>query len=242
MKLVAGMAAIMTLALVNTGCGGGGGGGGDSSSDPLIPLETSEIRAYKEGDTYTGTITFTDAATGLSASGEITETIGDIVQNPFGIDCRSVVYSGTLTGPEGDTVAYSGRELFHQDASNSVYDCGEFNEDLGRYVFLTDSNTSPNGLFLEIESPVQIGNTVSGVIFYDDGSWQDCTYTVLAIENVRVPSGFYESYKIKDSCSYSDGVVEVSDNWFVPSIYFIKYSGTIDGLSAEYELNSFNQN
>lgn len=211
---------------------------GDGGSQTVIPLDTSVIRAYQQGDTLTATMTIRDTASGNTASGDVTVTIGAIVQNSFGIDCRSVIYSGTLTGPGGDA-AYSIRSLFYQDANNSIYDCGDFSDDLGRYVFLTDTATSPNGVFLEEESPVQLGNSTSGVIFFDDGTWEDCTETVQSIENVSTPLGLYEAYKVAQSCSYSDGTASVSTQWSVPSIFDIKESGVVDGLSIEIVVKSY---
>lgn len=186
-------------------------------------------------------MTLTDPATGNKASGTVTLVIGGIVKNPFGIDCRSYTLSGSLTGP-GGTVALSVRQLLYQDTNNSVYECGEFDDTLGRYVFLTDTATTPNGIFLETKSPVQLGDTTSGVIFYDDGTWDDCTETVQTKENVSVPLGLYESYKIYQNCSYSDGGTSVSTMWLVPSIYFLKETGVIDGLNAEFVLTSYSYN
>lgn len=213
-------------------------GGDDAPPPTAIPLDTSVIRAYQEGDTATGTMTITDPVSGNAASGDVTLVVGGIVQNPFGIDCRSYTMSGTLTGP-GGTAALSIRQLLYQDADNSTYDCGEFDDTLGRYVFLTDTATTPNGVFLEGKSPMQLGDVLSGVIFYDDGTWKDCTSTVQSIENVSVPLGLYESYKIYESCSYSDGATLVSTSWVVPSIYYLKELGVIDGYNAEFVLKSY---
>ena len=226
---------LITL-LVLSACGGGGG---DSAPPPTaIPLDTSVIRAYQEGDTATGTMTFTDPATGNTASGDVTLVVGGIVQNPFGIDCRAYTMSGTLTGP-GGTEAFSIRQLLYQDTDNSVYECGEFNDTLGRYVFLTDTATTPNGVFLKTKSPVQLGDSTSGIVLYDDDTWDDCTETVQSKENVSVPLGLYESYKIYQSCSYSDGRTYVGTQWLVPSIYTLKDTGVIDGLNAEFVLKSY---
>lgn len=214
-------------------------GGGDSAPPPTaIPLDTSVIRAYQQGDTATGTMTFTDPATGNTASGDVTLVVGGIVQNPFGIDCRAYTMSGTITGP-GGTVAFSARQLLYQDTDNSIYECGEFNDTLGRYVFLTDTATTPNGVFLSTKSPVQLGDSTSGIVFYDDSTWEDCTETIQSKENVSVPLGLYESYKIYQSCSYSDGSTLVGTQWYVPSIYYLKDSAVIDGLNAEFVLKSY---
>jgi hypothetical protein len=216
-------------------------GGGDSAPQVAIPLDTSEIRKYQQGDTITALVTFRDPVSGNTASGDVTVTVGDIVQNPYGVDCRAVVYAGTLSGP-GGTEAFSIRVLFYQDASNSLYDCGEFNNDLGRYAFLTDTATTPDGLFLSSKSPVQIGNITTGVIFFDDGTWEDCTSTVVAIENVSVPLGLYEAYKISESCSYSDGRTSVSTAWNVPDIFDLKDTGVTDGLESDIAVKSYNFN
>ena len=226
---------ILFVLLIIQGCSSGGG---DSSPATAIPLETSVIRAYQEGDTVTATLTYTDPATGNTVSGDATLVVGGIVQNPFGVDCRTYSMSGTLTGPEG-TVAYSVRELYYQDTNNSIYECGEFNDILGRYVFLTDTAMSPNGIILSTKSPVQLGDTTSGIVFYDDGTWEDCTKTVQSKENVSVPLGLYESYKAYISCSHSDGSTSVVTQWSVPSIYTMKETGVIDGLNAEFVLNSY---
>ena len=223
-------------ALVTASCGGGGGG--DSTPAVAIPLGTSVIRAYQQGDTITGTMNLRDTASGNTATGTVTYLLGSIVQNPFGVDCREYTISGTVTGPAG-TVAISGKQLLYQDANNSLYDCGEFNDNLGIYIFLTDTAATPKGLNLTLESPVQLGNTTSGIAVYDDGTWEDCTNTVQSIENVSVPLGFYETYKMYETCSYSDGTTLVNTAWMVPSIYNIKESGTIDGVSVEFLVTSY---
>lgn len=225
---------LFALTLIQ-GCGGSGG---DSTPQVLIPLDTSVIRTYQEGDSLTATMTLKDTASGNTATGTVTLLVGAIVQNPFGIDCRTDTISGTITGPTG-SIAISSRDLFFQDIDNSLYDCGEFNEDLGRYVFLTDTTATPNGLLLELESPVQLGNSTSGIAFYDDGTWEDCTSTVQSIENVSIPLGLYETYRMQESCSYSDGTTLVNTAWRVPSIFNIKESGLIDGVSVEFIVTSY---
>ena len=216
-------------------CFSNGGG------DVVIPMDTSVIRAYQQGDTFTATLTMREISSGQIVSGNVTITIGAMVTNPFGIDCRSATYAGTLTGPAG-TAPYSVRVLFYQDADNSMYGCGEFDEASGDYVFLTDTATSPKGIFLENKSPVQIGDSTSGVVFLDDvnDTWQDCTRTVLAKENVSTPLGLYESYKIAESCSYSDGGTSLNTIWLVPGIFNLKETGTMDGFAVEFLIQSYN--
>lgn len=205
----------------------------------VIPMDTSVIRAYQQDDAFTATLTMREISSGQIVSGDVTLTIGAIVPNPYGIDCRSATYAGTLTGPAG-TLPYSVRLLFYQDADNSMYDCGEFDDALGDYVFITDTATSPNGLFLESKSPVQLGDSTSGVAILDDGTWQDCTRTVQAKENVSTPLGLYETYKIEESCSYSDGGTSLSTIWLVPGIFNLKETGTMDGIAVEFLLQSYN--
>lgn len=223
---------VLFVLILIQGCSSGG------DDAPAIPLDTSVIRAYQDGDSATGTMTISNPRSGISASGDVTLIVGGIVQNPYGVDCREYTMSGVLTGP-GGTTALSVRQLLYQDTDNSIYECGEFDDTLGRYIFLTDTATTPNGILLENKSPVQLGDVASGVIIYDNGTWQDCISTVQSKKNVSVPLGFYESYKIYENCSYSDGSTIVSTMWMVPGIYFMKQLGVIDGYNAEFVLKSY---
>jgi len=54
-----------------------------------------------------------------------------------------------------------------------------------------------------------------------------------------VPLGFYETYKIYETCSYSDGTTFVGTYWRVPSIYNIKESGLSDGVTIESLVTSY---
>lgn len=213
-------------------------GGGDAPQ-VAIPMDTSVIRAYQQGDTFTATLNMREISSGEIVSGDVTITIGAIVQNPYGIDCRSVTYAGTLTGTAG-TLPYSVKILFYQDADNSLYDCGKFDDTLGDYVFLMDSATSPNGIFLESKSPMRLGDSTSGLASFEDGTWQDCTRTVLAKENVSTPLGLYESYKVAESCSYSNGNTSDNTLWIVPDIFNLKETGTMDGFAVEFLIQSYN--
>lgn len=230
---------IFTLALFVqfSGCSSGG----DDSPQVVIPLDTSEIRSYQQGDSVTYNIALRHTSTGQTITGTVTMAVSAIVQNPFGIDCRSTIDTFTLTGPSG-TESFTDRSLFYQDASGSLYDCGDFDDTLGRYVFLTDTPTSPNGIFLYRKSPVQVGDATSGVMFYDDGSWEDCTETVQAIENISVPIGLYESYKINVSCSESDGTTTIGTDWLVPSIFDIKGTYTEGVLTGDLVITDYTLN
>jgi len=210
----------------------------DDSTPAPIALDTSVIRAYQQGDTFNASYTATEIATGQTLSGTVTLTIGDTVQNPYGINCRVVTASGTLTGSAG-TVSVSDQSLFYQDTNSSLYECGEFDKILGRYVFLTDTATTPDGLYLDEQSPMQVGNITSGVATYDDGSWEDCTKTVQAIENVSTPLGLYESYKVKEVCSHSNGSTSDITLWVVPSIFTMKEIDIADDLSVEILITSY---
>jgi hypothetical protein len=239
---------LLTSTLFVYACGGGGGGGGDNDDEPqVILLETSVIRDYQKGDELTATLTSREISSGAEVSGDITITFGQIVQNPFLIDCKSVVYSGTLTSPVGP-ILYAFESLIYQDADHSIYSCGRFDNALGGYVFLTDTATSPNGIYLGRKSPVQLGDSTSGIVYLDvDKSnsisngdpWEDCTSTVVAKENISTPLGLYESYKTNDSCSFSDGTTLVGSNWVVPSIFNLKELGTADGIEVELVINSY---
>ena len=215
--------------------------GGDDSPQVVIPMDTSVIRTYQEGDSVTMDMTLRQTSTGQTITGKVTMTVGTIVPNPFGVDCKSIAFTGTLTGPSG-SVSILDKGLFYQDVSGSLYECGDYDDNLGKYVFLTDTTTTPNGIFLEKISPMQIGDTTSGIVFYDDGSWEDCTETVVAIENISVPIGLYEAYKIQESCTESDGTTSSGTDWFVPSIFTIKETETFDGITGEAVITDFSFN
>lgn len=222
-----------TIVLVTSGC--------SSSSDSpktAIPMESSVIRTYQQGDTITTTMTLKDTTTVETAAGELTITIGTIVPNPYGIDCRAYITSGTVTGTAG-TFSLSTRDLFYQDANNSLYNCGTFDDTTGKYIFLTETPTTPNGIALNTKSPVQLGDSTSVIAYSDDGTWEDCTTVVQSKENINVPPGLYESYRIYETCTYSDGTSLVNTIWMVPGIFNLKESGQYDGFSAEFTVTSY---
>jgi hypothetical protein len=228
-----------------SGCGGDGDDGSSSSTptQTLIPLATSVIRTYQQGDMLTTTLTIrdADAADGQTISGDVTITVGEAVTNPFGIECRALIYSGNSTNSVFNGTN-SGTTLFYQDASGSLYACGKSSGDSGRYVFLTDTAASPNGIILETKSPMQLGDTTSGIIYYDDGTWTDCTRTVVAIENVSVPIGLYETYKVSVSCSYGGLQPIVGTIWTVPDVFNLKESLVAAGLERERLVTSVSLN
>ena len=232
-KLTSNLTLLLTPVVIATGCSSS-----DDSTVPPIPLDTSVIRAYQQGDTISATFTLTNTATGLTATGKGTFTIGDTVKNPYGIDCRVAITSGTVTGSAG-TLDFSGRSLFYQDGNNSMYNCGDYDTASGKYIFIDDTTATPNGVYLELESPIQVGNTTAGVSTFSDGSWEDCTSTVEAIENVPIPLGLFESYRVQEACSYSDGTVSEETLWWVPAISDIKSSATEDSIRFEGQLTGY---
>ena len=54
-----------------------------------------------------------------------------------------------------------------------------------------------------------------------------------------MPLGYHETYKIYETCSYSDGSTLVNTVWRVPSIFNIKESGLVDGVSVEFLVTSY---
>jgi len=219
--------------LLLSSCGGSGGGG---SNQTLIPLSSSDIRTYKQGDSFTVSMVFTDTGTKQTATGDITLTVGPNVTNPSGISCFKVIYSGTLTGPAG-TVPITTTSYYYQDINNNVYDCGE--SDNGTDVFVTDTAITPNGLALNEKSPMALGNIISGITNYTDGSWNDCTSNIVGKENVSTTIGYYEAYKINYSCSYSNGSTLVGTEWVVPDLFTIKEVDNYDTYSISYTLKSY---
>jgi len=75
---------------------------------------------------------------------------------------------------------------------------------------------------MKLKSPVEVGNITSGIVSYDDGSWQDCTMSVQAIENVTVPLGSFDAFKAYESCTFPNGGSYSGSQWWVPQIHMVK--------------------
>lgn len=225
------------LAAFLTACGAGGGGGDGEEVNPL----TSVIRTYKIGDSITYEMTLKDTASGNEWSGDVIfRIIEEEVTNPYGIKCKAYEIAGTLTGP-GGSYPFITKELFYQDDQGNLYDCGKYDKNIG-YIFISNTQDTPDGLKLELKNPVSIGDIFSGTTHYDDGSWSDCTTTIVGTEIVDTLMGKYETYKINSNCSLSNGFTftTVETDWYYPSIYTVKATGILNGYEMTLNMKNYN--
>ena len=206
-------------------------------SPDVFKLTSSEIRTYHQGDAiyYQSRI----AGSGAALSGELKQSISNTITNPSGKKCLEHTVSSNYSGI-GNETALDVRMLYHQDTQNSLHECGFYDNKTASYVFITDTENTPDGLALSIQSPLNIGNTTSTLVTYTDGTWKDCTRAIQSIENVKTGAGRYESYKINETCSNSASNSNTqSDMWFVPSIYTVKESGAGEIIAGDFILESF---
>ncbi len=172
--------------------------------------------------------------------GEETEQIVDLNShiNLFNETCKTFDTLITLNDSENESISDS--FLYFQGDSNTYYDCGRLIEGTeDSYKLITDSATIPNGIFLRYESPLTVGDITSGVVFYSDSSWEDCTITVQAQEQITVPAGTFDTYRITETCSRSDGAFSEAEVWLSPILGWIVKSRTEEnGTTIETRLTS----
>ena len=206
-------------------------------SPDVFKLASSKIRTYQQGDAiyYKSRI----AGSGAALSGEVKQSINNTITNPSGKKCLEHTVSSNYSGI-GNDIALNVRLLYYQDKKNSLYECGFYDNKTASYVFITDTDSTPDGIALSIESPVKVGNTTSTLVTYTDSTWKDCTRAVQSIENVKTGVGNYESFKINESCSNSASNSNTqTDMWFVPSLYTVKESGIGEIIAGDFVLDRF---
>ena len=208
-----------------------------ATENQVIKLGSSDIRNYQQGNTihYKSVL----AGSGIALTGNIKQTVGDTVTNPSGKVCRVHSITATYNGV-GGPAPVNIRLLYFQDEHNSLFNCGYFDEKSAKYIFINDTETTPDGVALNLESPLKIGNSTSNLISYSNGTWKDCTRTVQATENIDTAVGVYESYKILENCSTNaDNASTMTLVWFVPDIFIVKESGSGDAITGDFTLESF---
>lgn len=235
--LVGGLLVVLLL----VSCGGGGGGGGGSSS--VISLKTSTIRSESIGDYWhwSGTGTLNDGSTTINLTGTMsTQILSTMKQSPINFTNCLVEYSVlTLSGP-GGSVSGDDYSYFLQDANGAIYEYGR--KELGQDVWVVSPSI---GYFLSTASPMGVGQSNSGIAWYNDDSKITYSYTVTSKENVSTSLGTYESYKLSISFTFEyfwgDSVVVSKNIWYVPGLGTLKvvanetlYSGGIFQYALDY--------
>jgi hypothetical protein len=218
-----------------------------TSDDPLkdvvrVPLtgnggrHPDAIRTYHIGDTFVyDTI---GKRLGMQARGPVTNILVEEVTNPEGVVCTSMVMTGTLVY-FGGTIPVDGKTLYYQDGEGSLYECGRYSNEAGQYVFVENRPETPNGVSLILQSPVVVGSSVSGVTYYTNGTWRDCTSTITARENVVTGAGIFSAFRETGTCTASGGSTTTSTRWFYPQIFYVKTVETISGAEVTATLDSY---
>lgn len=212
--------------VLSLGACGGSGGGGDAPA-VVTPAQTaptntdSTLRKMKIGDSWTY------AMTG-DFTGDMVVAITKTIVNPKGVTCFVEETSGTLLHSQtGESLLLREQSYTGQSPTGSRYDCGQFENGAPEFI------ESVDGLALETESHLRIGQLISGVVTYTSGTWVDSTAQVQSFDTVATPAGRYDSFKIRNTSSYSDGDVSVATEWIAPNIGLVKGEIEFDSESAE---------
>lgn len=220
------------------------GGGGDASPPPLIALKTSTIRQASPGDSWNYTVTarLSDGSTTYSLTGSTTEQIlSSTVFDPV-TSTNCLVQFGTMTlSGSGQTLTDSYYDYGLQDSNGSIHIYGE-DEDSGNIWI----NTAP-GYYVQIVSPVTLGQSGGETFTYTDGSSQTYSYSVEgSTVNVGTPIGTFEAYRLNvdRTRNYANGrrLISHSQADFVPGLMaVVKETSTgsvYQGVTFLYSLDA----
>jgi hypothetical protein len=201
--------------------------GGSSSQSNVIPLKTSTLRIIRPGDTWNFTVTGTsnDSVNTVNISGtSTTQVLTSTKPSPLTLaNCLDEYTSTNLTASSGQSITSNTHSYYTQDDNGSIIIYGT-NDGLGSDDIWVISPAS--GYFLSTLSPMAVGQTYGNSVEYSDGTMDDYTSSVVAIENVDSGMGIYEAYKIVTNATvnFTNGskVVENYTDWYVPGLGLIK--------------------
>lgn len=218
------------------------GGGGDDAPPPVIALKTSTIRSATAGDSWNYTVTarLSNGTTTYNLTGTASEQIlSTTVFDPItATNCLDQYGSLTLSG-SGQTLTDSYHDYGLQDSNGSIQIYGE-DED-GSNIWI---NTAP-GYYVQIASPVTLGQSGGKTFTYTDGSSQTYAYTVQgSTVVVNTPLGRYEAYRISidRTRNYSDGrrLISHAETDIVPGLGTVNETATgsvYQGAIFQYSLD-----
>jgi hypothetical protein len=216
---------VLTIGLF--GCGGGGDG---SSSSNVIPLKTNNIKQAESGDSWNYNLngTYSDTSQSFNVSGTLNgQILATTKQSPITLEiCLDRYSTGTLTGP-GGSITLDSHSYFLQDSNGSIYVYGE-----GESGSPDTWVVSPvSGYYLEMESPMSIGQSNGASVLFSDGENLTFSYSVDAIENVSTGVGTFEAFRTSQSFSHDfgggDSTVIVETVWIVPGLGIVKEDADI---------------
>mgnify|MGYP000962896764 CR=1 FL=1 len=208
--------ALLFIILLTLACGSSGG----DDPPPVIALKTSTVRQTVSGDSWNYTVTarLYDASTTYNLTGSATEQIlSSTVFDPVtSTNCLDQFGTLTLSG-SGQTLNDSYHDYGLQDSNGTIQIYGE-DEDSGNIWI----NTAP-GYYVQIVSPVTLGQSGGKTFTYTDGSSQTYAYVIEgSTVNASTPLGIFESYRINvdRTRNYADGrrLISHSQADFVPGL------------------------
>jgi hypothetical protein len=132
----------------------------------------------------------------------------------------------TSAGP----IVVGAHTYFRQDGNGSVYSYGE---NIGAGDIWVVSPTP--GFYLDMFSPLSVGQSNGGTIIFNDGSVETFSYNVEAVENVSTDAGVFEAYRISRNFTYNYASGSISrlessgTYWYVPGL-----GGVKSHLTASY--------
>ena len=195
---------------------------GDSSD---TAARSGHIRIRKPGDSWSYDLVrkVGDDGKPFNLSGTLTmrvepESVADLSGN------RAQVFTiaTSLLQPDSRTPTVAISQLYlSQDSKGSVYLHGELDDvaqpSVSRFVLAPD-----DGRALDVVSPLEIGTAVqTNFLEFNDGTVQEGTAVVAAIEEMSVPAGRFRAFRIEGSNTRTsgDGVRTVTHtSWWVPQI------------------------
>jgi hypothetical protein len=152
-----------------------------------------------------------------------------IKQAPVTSDnCLDQKMTITISGVPGITALSIDDHLyFNQDASGTMRTFGGIDEST-QDIWIVNPAT---GFFIATASPMAVGNSGSSDVAFTDSSSLSYSYSVVSIDNVTTPIGYYESFKMTESSTYQypggDEEVVESTVWYVPGLGVIKVQSAV---------------
>jgi hypothetical protein len=196
----------------------------------VITLKTSTIQQYAPGMnwsyTLTGTLTNENGAfpiTGTMAA----QILPTTKQSPVTLEqCLDRYTSMTFT-VNGQTISSDDHDYSLQSTDGSILNYGMTTDSGDAWV------VSPaNGFYLEVMSPVALGQSFGASVIFSDGSALTYAYTIDDVEEVSTGIGIYQAYRvtISETKDYPTGnisryIAKVT-SWVVPGLGELKEIGT----------------
>lgn len=228
---------LMFVMLFNLlGCGGGGGGGGGAVETPPASPEAGKIWTIRPGDRWSYEVQGTLYYGGASYNGSGTasaEILSSYKQSPITKDYCLNQYLVISISFSGTPLVISQNEYYLQSNDGSIYVYGSGINSQDIWV------VSPaEGRYLNLKSPLVVGQSYNVSVTYNDGETMLYSYYVHSFETVQTKAGNFDVYKIEINRRYDDSsgagyrTEEHSFEWYSPNCGIIKETAYISYYSG----------